>query len=104
MSWQEHWKSQGMPWRTEPEIDAARRRYLAERRAVTADIQQGIYPFRDENGGIKLTRADVEWLLSTHESVAVRAAKASNDADHLEGKASICVGPICVVPTFVDSH
>lgn len=67
-NWKEYWKSQGMSWRTEPEIDADRQAYLAERRAVRPDISKGIYPFRDENGGIKLTRADVEWLLATHES------------------------------------
>jgi uncharacterized protein YjbI with pentapeptide repeats len=55
-----------MTWRTEPEIDEARQRFLAERRAVTPDVERGIYPFRDENGGIKLTRADLEWLLATH--------------------------------------
>jgi uncharacterized protein YjbI with pentapeptide repeats len=61
-----------MPWRTEPEIDAERQRFLAERRAVAPDIEHGIYPFRDENGGITLGRADVEWLLATHESGGVR--------------------------------
>ncbi len=66
--WKAYWTAQGMPWRTEPEIDEERQRYLAERRAVEPDIMQGIYPFRDENGSIKLARADVEWLLATHES------------------------------------
>jgi uncharacterized protein YjbI with pentapeptide repeats len=56
-----------MPWRTEPEIDAERKAYLAERRAIKPDIERGLYPFRDEHGSIKLTRADVEWLLATHE-------------------------------------
>ncbi len=63
-SWSDYWKAQGMPWRTEPEIDEERRRYLAERRATTSDIERGIYPFKD----VKLDRADVEWLLATHES------------------------------------
>jgi uncharacterized protein YjbI with pentapeptide repeats len=58
----------GMPWRTEPEIDAERQRFLGERRAVTPDMEHGIYPFRDESGAIQLTRADVEWLLATHSS------------------------------------
>lgn len=66
--WISYWKAQGMPWRTEPEIDAVRQSYLSERRAIKPDVVQGIYPFRDESGGIKLTRADVEWLLTTHES------------------------------------
>src|SRR5438034_1680182 len=60
----EAWKEQGQPWRTEPEIDNERQKYLSERRNITPDIKQGIYPFKD----IKLSRADVEWLLSTHEN------------------------------------
>jgi uncharacterized protein YjbI with pentapeptide repeats len=67
-AWQAYWAAQGTPWRTEPEIDEERQAYLADRRAVKPDIEKGIYPFRDENGGIKLTRADVEWLLVTHEN------------------------------------
>lgn len=66
--WSAYWTAQGMPWRTEPEIDEGRQAYLADRRAVKPDIERGIYPFRDVNGSIKLTRADVEWLLATHES------------------------------------
>src|SRR5260370_14873490 len=71
-AWRAYWAALDMPWRTEPEIDAARQAYLAERRAVTPDIERGLYPFRDENGSIKLTRADVEWLLATHESGGMR--------------------------------
>lgn len=67
LSWPQYWKTQEMPWRTEPEIDAERQRYLAERRQVTPDIAQGIYPFK----GITLDRADVEWLLATHESEGI---------------------------------
>jgi uncharacterized protein YjbI with pentapeptide repeats len=62
-AWKAYWKSQGQEWRTEPEIDAERQKYLAERRGITPDIEQGIYPFKD----IKLSRADVEWLLATHD-------------------------------------
>lgn len=61
--WQELWQSQGQPWRTEPEIDAKRQEELNKRRAITPDIEKGIYPFK----GMKLSRADVEWLLATHE-------------------------------------
>jgi uncharacterized protein YjbI with pentapeptide repeats len=64
VKWQEHWEAQGQPWRIEPEIDPERQKYLAERRNITPDIEKGIYPFK----GIKLGRADVEWLLATHES------------------------------------
>ncbi len=60
--WFERWGF----WRTEPEIDAERQCFLAARRAVQPDIETGIYPFRDHCGSIKLTRADIEWLLATH--------------------------------------
>ena len=62
-AWKVYWKAQGQPWRTAPEIDAERQKYLAERRSIMPDIEKGIYPFKD----IKLGRADVEWLLVTHE-------------------------------------
>src|SRR5438132_1445092 len=59
-----HWQKQGNLWRTEPEIDAKRQAYLANQRNNTPDIKQGFYPFKD----IKLSRADIEWLLATHEN------------------------------------
>src|SRR5579884_323871 len=62
--WRDYWQKMGQPWRTEPEIDAKRQRYLAERRAIVLDIERGIYPFKD----LKLSRADVEWLRATHEN------------------------------------
>src|SRR5216683_1553086 len=63
-AWRDYWRVRGQPWRTEPEISAERQKYLAERQSITPDIEQGIYPFKD----IKLSRADVEWLLATHEN------------------------------------
>ncbi len=63
-AWKAYWKAQGWPWRTEPEIDKQRQQYLAKRRSITPNIQQGVYPFKD----IKLNRADVEWLLATHDN------------------------------------
>src|SRR6266487_5747871 len=62
--WRQHWQSQGQPWRTEPEIDAKRQEELSQRRAIVPDIEKGIYPFKS----MKLSRADVEWLLATHEN------------------------------------
>src|SRR5215467_1273619 len=62
--WRAHWQAQGQPWRTEPEIDAKRQEELSKRRAIIPDIEKGIYPFK----GLKLSRADVEWLLATHEN------------------------------------
>src|SRR6266487_3517165 len=63
-AWKAYWTSQGQPWRTEPEIGTKRQEELAQRRAVIPDIKQGIYPFKD----MKLSRADVEWLLATLEN------------------------------------
>jgi uncharacterized protein YjbI with pentapeptide repeats len=68
-AWSAYWQAQGMSWRTEPEISGARQAYLAERRAITPDIGQGIYPFKGVEP--KLTRADIERLLVTHESRGV---------------------------------
>src|SRR5712692_5085819 len=62
--WKAYWKKQDQSWRIEPEIDAERQKYHAEHRSITPNIEQGIYPFR----GIKLSRADIEWLLATHEN------------------------------------
>lgn len=70
--WKAYWTAQGMAWRTEPEIDTERQQFLAARRALTLDLHQGIYPFRDVTGPIRLSRGDIEWLLATHESSGVR--------------------------------
>ena len=64
-AWKVYWEKQGQPWRTEPEIDTERQTYLHERRnTIKPNIAKGIYPFK----GIKLNRADIEWLLVTHEN------------------------------------
>ena len=44
----------------ELEIDADRRKYLAERLSMGS----GLYPFKD----VRLERTDIEWLLANHES------------------------------------
>ena len=62
--WQTYWQQQGQLWRSEPEITGERQQYLVERRAVAPDVMQGMYSFKN----IKLSRADVEWLLATHEN------------------------------------
>jgi uncharacterized protein YjbI with pentapeptide repeats len=74
-AWRVYWQAADMPWRTEPEIEAERQAYLAERRAVTPNFRNGVYPFRD----LRLTRADVEWLLATHESRGIRGPVDWND-------------------------
>ena len=61
--WNAYWQSQDQPWRTEPEIDDQRQAYLVGLRAITPDIERGTYPF----AGVRLTRADIEWLLAMHE-------------------------------------
>ena len=60
-TWKAYWNAQGWSWRTEPEIDAERQKFLAKRRAIVPDIGKGIYPFKDIEP--ELTRADIEWLL-----------------------------------------
>lgn len=67
-SWPSYWKAHGQPWRSEPGISQRRQQFLAERRVIQPDIARGLYPF----SGVALTRADVEWLLTTHESGGMR--------------------------------
>ncbi|HEX5155811.1 MAG TPA: pentapeptide repeat-containing protein [Ktedonobacterales bacterium] len=62
-AWRAWWRAQGQNWRIEPEIAPARQTLLAERRALAPDVHANVYPF----AGMALTRADVEWLLATHE-------------------------------------
>ena len=63
VAWEEYWDAQGQDWRWEPEIDAERQKYLDERRNKPDDFLNDIHPFEN----IHLNRADVEWLLATHE-------------------------------------
>ena len=62
--WRLHWQASGFSWRTEPEIDEKRQEELSTCHTIVPDIEKGIYPFK----GMKLSRADVEWLLATHEN------------------------------------
>src|SRR5260370_2320723 len=62
-AWTVYWRTKGQPWRSEPEIDNERQKYLEGRRSIIPDAEKGIYPFKN----VKLDRADVEWLLATHE-------------------------------------
>jgi len=62
-AWKAYWKTQNQPWRKEPEISPQRQKELQQRRTIAPDIDKGIYPFK----GMKLSRADVEWLLATHD-------------------------------------
>jgi hypothetical protein len=74
-SWPEYWTAQGMPWRTEPEIDLVRQQYVSERRSIVPNIEVGVFPFKD----MKVERKDVEWLLSTLDSGGVRGPVDAND-------------------------
>src|SRR5258708_22928254 len=58
-----YWERQGQPWRTQPEIDAERQKYLEQRRHRLFKENKFIDPLMD----IQLSRADIEWLLATHE-------------------------------------
>lgn len=63
-AWHSYWTAQSQPWRTEPEIDLKRQNELSARRSLVLDVEKGVYPFK----GMKLSRADVEWLLAIHEN------------------------------------
>ena len=63
-AWCTYWQTIGQEWRTEPEIDEKRQIYLEKCRSIIPNINQNIYPFK----GVKLSRADVEWMLATHEN------------------------------------
>lgn len=63
-TWHNYWQEMCQSWRTEPEITKRRQVYLEKRRAIVPNIEQGSYPFKD----MKLSRADIEWLLATHEN------------------------------------
>src|SRR5258707_4774627 len=67
------------PWRTEPEIELARQEALGRCLATDPDITRGIYPFK----GMKLNRADVEWLLATHANG--RGPRALSDEQQRQG-------------------
>ena len=69
------WQALALPWRTEPEIDIERQMYLSERRSIVSDSELGIYPFQ----GVKLSRADIEWLLMTHEDADQRGPVGLSD-------------------------
>jgi hypothetical protein len=60
----QYWKQWGLTWRREPEIDTERQEYLDKLRTIKSNAWQGIFPFK----GIRLSRADIEWLLATHEN------------------------------------
>src|SRR6266851_3062186 len=62
-TWKAYWKEQGQPWRAAPAIDEERQQRLLSYYQGGVDIERGIYPFK----GVRLSRADVEWLLAMEE-------------------------------------
>ena len=69
-AWKAYWKEQGQPWRAAPAIDEERQQRLLSYYQGVVDIERGMYPFK----GVRLSRADVEWLLAMEEQ---RGAKLS---------------------------
>ncbi|HEY7780344.1 MAG TPA: pentapeptide repeat-containing protein [Ktedonobacterales bacterium] len=67
--WRRNWLAQDQPWRSEPEIAPSRQRALAAQRDVPSNVLRGVYTFQQVEP--PLTRADVEWLLATHESLGL---------------------------------
>jgi uncharacterized protein YjbI with pentapeptide repeats len=74
-TWQAYWKHQGQPWRSEPLIDQERQHLVASCLQTGVDIEQGKYPFQ----GMRLSRADVEWLLGAEEE---KSARERTGSDH----------------------
>src|SRR5947209_5622792 len=62
--WWQHWHAKGQFWRSEPEISDARKEYLNLCRLIEPNLIWGFFPFQS----VRLARADVEWLLETHEN------------------------------------
>src|SRR2546422_8910731 len=58
--WSAYWHALGQTWRTEPEIDEERQRFLRSCLRTIPHDEPDIYPFLY----VKLTRADVEWMLA----------------------------------------
>ena len=68
-TWKAYWNGQGQPWRTEPIIDEERQQLLLRYSQGDVDIECGMYPFK----GVRLSRADVEWLLAMQEQRSAQA-------------------------------
>jgi uncharacterized protein YjbI with pentapeptide repeats len=79
-AWPAYWAARGSSWRTQPEIDEQRQAYLSTQRAITPNSKKSVYPFKD----VRLTRADVEWLLATHESGGMRGPVDWADERHAQ--------------------
>src|SRR5579884_2041317 len=74
--WKAYWNGQGQPWRTEPIIDEERQQRLLSYSQGNVDIERGMYPFK----GVRLSRADVEWLLALEEQRGAEAHNATSNS------------------------
>lgn len=70
-AWQAYWKEQGQPWRSEPLIDGERQQHLLSYAQGGVDIEREMYPFK----GVRLNRADVEWLVAAEEQGSAQESK-----------------------------
>ena len=75
-TWKAYWKEQGQPWRTEPAIDEERQQQLLSNYQGGVDIERGMYPFK----GVRLSRADVEYLLAMEEQRSAELSPRSGTA------------------------
>ena len=79
--WKRYWRTRGQSWRTQPEIDEQRQKYLAAKTQPHRTASQRIlHPFKDQ----VLSRADIEWLLATHESENIYSSINLNDEHRRE--------------------
>src|SRR5947208_844069 len=75
-TWQAYWKEQEQSWRTEPTIDEERQQRLLSYSQGGVDIERGRYPFK----GVRLSRADVEWLLAEEEQRSAQDSTGSGNS------------------------
>lgn len=68
--WRNYWRSQGQPWRTEAEIDNKRQQELEQYTTMPLNAEQEHLPF----SGLKLSRADIEWLIAKNRGDGSRIA------------------------------
>jgi len=79
-TWKAYWNGQGQPWRTEPIIDEKRQQRLLSYSQGNVDIELGMYPFK----GVRLSRADVEWLLALQEQRGAQAHTGGSNRGKLQ--------------------
>lgn len=61
-------------------VTPERQVYLAQRYAITPNVEQGSYRYKDIEP--KLTRGDIEWLLAGHESRGIRGPVNWSEEEH----------------------